>query len=226
MDKETRIDSSPDNPTIKDVAADAETHQLDPRYWAPLLVCPQCSLAWETDAGWCPSCGTAFERAATESSPPRRARSRTSGAANRGNRSSSTTRNTGERAAAHPPAPRRAGKAGRGSRGLAIAACLLLVPAAALGFLAGQQSRPSQAEVDRQTAKAVDQAKLSAFHSFQRNFAKQRAKLQAEVERRAAAAAAQGFAQGKANAEQEAQQQAGDFTDNIKQCIDSLFTDC
>lgn len=234
---ETLLDANlPDAETIKAHAADpgteqdGSTHKIDPRHWAPLRVCPQCSLAWETDADWCASCGTAFdvrERSGrgSQNTTVRIPRTRRATAG--------TTRNTGERAAAHPPSrrgapPRRASRSaaprGRSNAWFAVVALLIAIPFSALAFVAGQQTRASSEEVNQQIEQAVQQTKDSAVNSFKRNFERQRDRLQSEFETRVKAAEQQAYAEGKSNAE--AQLPQGSLTEDLKRCLANFLVDC
>jgi hypothetical protein len=232
MDEKTRIDTQPDAVTVKQTldGHDADTHKLDPRVYAPLRVCPQCSLAWETESDWCASCGTAFDARDRESATrvrPGRTGERPA-PRNRGT-APSATRNTGERAAAHQaprrkqqprasaPAPRRR-SAGSFFGWLAL---FLLIPIAMLAFVAGQNTRPSKAEVNHEIKTAVDQNTRSAVASAQRELQRQKKRLQAEFNDRVEKAESRAFAEGKSNAE--AQQPQGGLTDDLKRCLANLF---
>lgn len=241
---ETLLDSAADAATVKQFASDpdAATHQLDPRVYAPLRVCPQCSLAWETDADWCASCGTAFDARDRESvtrvRPGRTGERPVARAASRDRRARRATpgtpRNTGERAAAHQP-PRRKQPTARAAAApqprrrsvgafMGVLALFLLIPVAALSFIAGQNTRPSKAQVNDQVAQATAQTKRAAINSFQRNFERQRDRLQAQFEKRVTAAEKQAFDQGKANAE--ANLPASSFSDDFKRCFSSFLLEC
>jgi hypothetical protein len=235
---ETVLDAVADRATIKQHAVDpdAETHKLDPRFWAPLRVCPQCSLAWETDADWCASCGTAFdardretEISASAAEPtrvrPGRTGERSAARRPRARRAApSTTRNTGERAAAHAPSTRNAAPQPRPSRkvrsgGWALAIVLLaIIP---LAFVLGQSTRQSHAEVNAQIDQAVKTNTQSALASAQRSLQRQRNQLQREFNTRVTAAEQQAYAEGKANAI--AQRPQGGLTADLKRCIANLF---
>jgi hypothetical protein len=247
MDKKTRIDSTPDAKTrvdrsataetVLESIADAETHKLDPRVYAPLRVCPQCSLAWETESDWCASCGTAFDARDRESVTrvrPGRTGERPAARNARARRAApNSTRNTGERAAAHQPARRTQPARGksvaaprRRSIGsfVGVLALFLLIPVAALAFIAGQNTRPTKAEVNDQIATATAQTKQAARASFQRNFERQRERLQTQFEKAAAAAQKQGYEQGKANAEANLPETS--LPDDLKRCLSSFLIDC
>ena len=219
MDKDTpRPRSRTTARTLIDAPSEAETHKLDPRYLAPLRVCPQCSLAWETDAEWCASCGTAFD--ARERQRDRNPRSRRRVAA------AGTTRNTGERAAAHAPAgrnsqPRAAVPTQTRRGGWALAVILLaIIP---LAFLLGQQTRASKSEVNAKIEQALDLNRRSAYESAQRTLQRQRNRLQAEFNRRVRTAEQKAYADGTANAQA---QQRNSLTDDLKRCIANFLVDC
>lgn len=231
---ETLLESSADAATIKQFAVDpnAETHKLDPRIYAPLRVCPQCSLAWETEAEWCVSCGTAFDARDRESATrvrPGRTGERPAARNARARRAAtSSPRNTEERAAVHQ-APRRkqpvrsAAPAARRSAGSFFGwlALFLLIPIAMLAFIAGQNTRPTKAEVNNEIKTAVDQNTRSAIASAQRELQRQKNRLQAAFNERVIKAEARAFSEGKSNAE--AQLPQGGLTAELKRCLSNLF---
>jgi hypothetical protein len=224
----TRIDDIADAETIKAHAADpdAETHQLDPRVWSPLRVCPQCSLAWEVNGDWCPSCGTAFDKTLREAAAqptrvmprqprPRRGEAMTAAEARRRSAGEPPLKRSARRGTPPPPPP----PSSNGFAGVAklVAVILLVGAVAAIAFTAGQQSRPSQAEVDGRITQATNTARASAVASLNR--------LKAEFERRRDAAVKKARAQGiaDAQAQNEADQQASDSViDKIGRCLVDL----
>jgi hypothetical protein len=215
----TRIDAAPDAPTIKSFTGDeAETHKLDPRPYAPMRVCPQCSLAWEVTGEWCPSCGTAFNKASRAT--------RVQPAAQVARRNQPSRRDSSRRPAAQRGAPVRQAPAPReksGGAGKIIFTVLLFVAAIAVAFLVGQSTRPSSAEVDRSTAEAVQTARESAVNSYSRAFKKIQTEAAAAIEaaqRRARAQGrAQGLAQGEANAQALQEQDSQSIFDRVTKCV-------
>jgi hypothetical protein len=243
-------DSTADEATIKQHAVDpdASTHSLDPRVWAPLRVCPKCSLAWESAGDWCPSCGTAFDVGDRETERPASRGARSLPVRGRGTDARSP-RTRGASAASRPrrpagggkpsalvPLPRRdpqSNSAKSGSRAAIWIALLLIIPVAAIAFVAGQQSRPSHAEVDGKIADAVQQTKNSAIKSYQRNFADLRRDLQAKFNKRVKAAEEKAYADGiaSAKAEQQAQEKAQrdngfGFGEDLKKCFKNFLLEC
>ncbi len=220
----TRFDAAPDAPTIRQDFAgnEAQTHQLDPRTYAPLRVCPECSLAWEITGEWCPSCGTAFEKARRESSTPTRVMSQTQIARRQRATEPPLTRSA-RRAQSAPPKRRapatQAPPATSGSSFFKVLFSVLAIAGAmAVAFLAGQASRPSSAQVDQRIDEAVQTAKLSAANSYERAFDQMQAKAAAAIE----AAREKGLAEGRANAQQqiEAQQQdSRSIFDSVTACV-------
>jgi hypothetical protein len=184
----TRIDHGPDQPTVKNFTGDeAETHKLDPRHYAPLRVCPQCSLAWEVTSEWCPSCGTAFDKGArvTRVMPAR--------AANQ----PPLTRSARRRGVTPPPpAPKKAAESS--AAGKVIFTVLLFAAAITLAFFIGQSTRSSNAEVDQSISQAVNTAKRSAAQSYQTAFDK----IQADAARAVRSARRKALAEGEAKAQQ------------------------
>lgn len=221
----TRFDSAPDAPTVRQdlIGEQDETHRLDPRAIAPLKVCPECSFAWETSAEWCPSCGTAFAKSERESStatrvmpthrePPltRSARRRNAQAGAGG--ATTPARRTPQRPPQRPQSP----PANHGFRNALLA--VLAVAAIAAAFLAGQQTRQSQAEVDQSINQAVATAKQSAASSYRTAFEK----MQAQAAQAIKAARAKGVAEGQASAQQQldAQQQDNQsLFDSVTNCV-------
>jgi uncharacterized membrane protein YvbJ len=195
-----------------------------------LRVCPQCSLAWETDAEWCASCGTAFDARDRESVTrvrPGRTGERAAARNPRSRRApAAQTRKTGERAAAHAPIGRtskpraKAAKAPRRRSG-GWAFAMVVIAMVPVAFLLGQQTRPSKAQVDQTIKQAVELNTRSAEASAQRTLQRQKHRLQVEFNARVKAAEAQAYSEGKANAE--AQQPQGGFTGDLKRCLANLF---
>lgn len=219
----TRIDPTPDAPTIRqDAGADTErTHKIEPRVFSPLRVCPECSFAWETEAEWCPSCGTAFN-AKLRSRPARRTAVR------------QTQRQPTPRAVAPP---RRRDGAGRRSpaepapqnsgAGKVVATTVLIVALVVAAFFAGQQTRASKEEVDRSVAEAVQNTKESAVASFEREFNEQRDRLQTEFNERVKNAEAKAREQGRSQGQAEVQGQQGEGTlDRLERCLANFLVDC
>lgn len=232
-----------DHQNFKD--RDAETHKLDPRVWAPLRVCPQCSLAWESTGDWCPSCGTAFdlreretrvnaEQDVTRVMPGRTGEQTTvrTSRPRRGNQSQAGRGNTAERRVAH-------GHGGRGNPGASnsaspgdrsggtlklIATVVAFSLAIVFAFAIGQETRASKDEVDAQIAQAVDQTKSSAVASFRRSFEAQRDRLQTEFNQRVKAAEERARQQGRADAE--AQNSGGGVVDRLEKCLKNFLLDC
>jgi hypothetical protein len=219
--EETTFDAGPEAPTTKQPGAprgaadpDAETHRLDARVWAPMRVCPQCSLAWEVTGEWCPSCGTPFNKAsrATRVQPAAQVVRR-----NQPPRSGSSRRPAAQRGAParQTPAPR---KKSNGA-GKIIFTVLLFVTAIVVAFLVGQSTRPSSAEVDRNTAEAVQTARRSAANSYSRAFEKIQAEAAAALEAAQKRARAQGLAQGEANAQAQREQDSQSIFDKVTGCV-------
>jgi hypothetical protein len=217
----TRFDTAPDAPTRKNDFAgdDAETHRLDPRVYAPLRVCPECSLAWETSNKWCPSCGTAFERSVRESSTPTRVMPARP-AASEPPRKRSARRQTAQsqpRGQGSPPQRQAPAKTG-GSAGKNTLFAVLLVAAMIGAFFVGQSTRPSQASVDKSITEAVNTAKQSAVASYQDAFDK----MQQQAADAIKDARAKGRAEGQANAQAEAQAQIDEQAQSGQSTFDKV----
>lgn len=226
----TRLDQAPDDETVLADFGGSEdaTHRLDPRVWSPLKVCPQCSLAWESDGEWCPSCGTAFDRSkervqATRVMPAERQAARARRAAepplSRSGRRNPSAAQRAPRASGPPK--RQATPPPSTSVGASIAKAFMIFALFAVAvtgaFYVGQQSRPSQAEVDQSVSEATDTARQSAVESLKR--------LQAEFEEKRAAAVAKAREEGRNAAQAEAQateEASGSLIDKIGQCIVNL----
>ncbi|MBJ7458593.1 MAG: hypothetical protein JHD02_05340 [Thermoleophilaceae bacterium] len=222
----TRIDMGPDAPTVKNSFTGDETHRVDPRAYAPLRVCPQCSLAWEITGEWCPSCGTAFDKSAQPTRVQPAAASAT-----RPGKSPPLNRSARRRGITHPPVqaqpPRRAPQQQpqpNGSSGFKTFATVLIFAAAiAVAFFVGQSTRASSAQVDQRVDEAVQTAKRSAASSYERAFDKMQAQAAAAIE----AAREKGLAEGKANAQAQIeaqQQQSQSIFDGVTNCV--LRGDC
>ncbi|MFT4050429.1 MAG: hypothetical protein QM648_11430 [Solirubrobacterales bacterium] len=224
----TRFDHTPDMPTVRQEfsGSDEATHQVDPRNWAPLRVCPECSLAWEITGEWCPSCGTAFEKSRREASTPTRVMPRRPAAEPPLSRSARRRSSGGQlRPRAEAPAPpsgppKRAAKpkSSAGSFFKGVFVVVGLCAAMAIAFLAGQASRPTNAQIDSRIAQAVDTAKQSASRSYGRAFEKMQARAAAAAE----AARKQGQAEGAATAEQQLADQQQDnqgIFDSVTACV-------
>ncbi|MGK2877769.1 MAG: hypothetical protein ACSLFF_04225 [Solirubrobacterales bacterium] len=229
--RSTHRDLGPDAPTVKNsfTGDDAETHRLDPRAYAPLRVCPQCSLAWEVTGEWCPSCGTAFDKSAQ---PTRVQPAAALPSATRTRKQPPLNRSARRRGITHPPvqaqpqAPRRAQQvpAQNSSSGFKTFATVLVFAAAiSVAFLIGQSTRASSEQVDQRVSEAVQTAKQSAASSYERAFDKMQAQAAAAIE----TAREKGVAEGKANARAQidAQQEQGQsIFDNVTACV--LQGDC
>jgi hypothetical protein len=206
-----------DTLTKIDLAPDAPTHKLEPAVFAPLRVCPECSLAWESSGEWCPSCGTAFEKSVRESSTPTRVMPRRV--------SEPPLTRSARRPQQGPPkraVPAPAPAAGGGFLRNSVLA-VIVTTAIAVAFFAGQATRPSQAEVDRSIEQAVNTAKQSAASSYQKAFEKMQAQAAAAIE----AARDKALAEGRADAQSQldAQQAEGrSIFDSVTQCV--LHGDC
>lgn len=219
----TPSEKDTDTLTRIDLTPDAQTHRIEPRAWAPLRVCPECSLAWEVSGEWCPSCGTAFDKQVRESSTATRVMPRRA--------AEPPLSRSARRAASMPPAqgpPRRAAAApppaDRPRSGAKTVLTVLAVGLAVVAaFFAGQLSRPTDSEIDRSTNEAVQTARQSAAKSYRRAFDQMQQQAQTAIE----AARAKGVAEGAANAQQQAQEQLdssqGVF-DRVTQCV--LHGDC
>lgn len=216
----TQIDLGPDQPTIRQgfAGSEDETHKIDPRAYAPLRVCPECSLAWEITGEWCPSCGTAFEKSVRDSSTATRVMPRRPG-------EPPLNRSARRRAGAAPApqlvkqSPRRAPQQkSTGSMARNTLLAILVVFGMAGAFILGQSTRQSQAEVDRSIDQAVSTAKQSAANSYKKAFDEMQAQAATAIE----AARKKGVAEGQANAQSqiEAQQQdSQSLFDNVTQCV-------
>lgn len=222
----TRLDDAPDAPTIHAgfQGDDAETHNLDPRIWAPLKVCPQCSMAWESTGEWCPSCGTAFDRSservkATRVMPAERQRARAASGQRSRRPGEPPLSRSGRRNGPPPrarkqaaPAPKRGGTGASVAKGFALLAVFAVAVTAA--FYIGQQSRPSQSDLDNATQQAADTARKSAAESLRR--------FQDELRKQRDAAVARARAQGRSEGQAEAQATAetsDSLIDKISRCV-------
>lgn len=214
----TRIDLGPDAPTVKNSTGDdAETHKLDPRAYAPLRVCPQCSLAWEVTGKWCPSCGTAFDKTARESVRATRVMPARSVSPAPARAQPPLTRSARRRGAVPPPpAPTAAASARSGGAGKVIFTVMLFAAAIAVAFFVGQSTRPSEAQVDKSINQSVQAAKQSAVESYGRAFKKMQAQAAAAIEAARAKALAEGEA--KAQADRDTQSQNSIFN-SVTECV-------
>ena len=222
--RSTRRDPLPDAPTVKSFTGDdAQTHKLDPRAYAPLRVCPQCSLAWEVTGEWCPSCGTAFDKSARESVRATRVMPARSVSPARVGSQPPLTRSARRRGATPPPPPaaKAAAPAKSGGAGKAIFTVVIFAAAIAVAFFVGQSTRPSQAQVDKSINQSVQAAKQSAANSYRRAFDKMQAQAAAAIEAARSKALAEGEA--KAQADLETQSQNSIF-DSVTQCV--VHGDC
>lgn len=227
----TRIDRAPEDETRRQPAVDrfdgddAETHQIDPRVWAPLRVCPQCSLAWEVSGEWCPSCGTAFDKSARE-------------------KQQQATRvmphrvsETGGHRKADPPARRRGRSDGRpvpasvrqgqpvrrepkqkSGTGKVVFTTLAVCAAVVAAFFVGQLTRPTDAQIDKSVGDAVQTARRSAAASYETAFKKMQDRTAKAIE----AARQKGIAEGQAAADARAQAQQQDnqsIWDSVTGCV-------
>lgn len=216
----TRIDVGPDQPTVKNFTGDdAETHRLDPRAYAPLRVCPQCSLAWEVTGEWCPSCGTAFDKSAREGVRATRVMPARSPSPARVGSRPPLTRSARKRGATPPPPAQKAAKpASNGGAGKIIFTVVVFAAAIAVAFFAGQSTRSSDAEVDRSISQAVNTAKTSAAQSYQAAFDK----IQKEAADAVKNARSKALAEGEAKAQQNAldqQDQSQSIFDGVTACV-------
>lgn len=216
----TRIDSLPDAQTVKSFTGDdAETHKIDPRAYAPLRVCPECSLAWEVTGEWCPSCGTAFDKSARESVRATRVMPARSVSPARVGTQPPLSRSARKRGVTPPPAPpKQARQSQSGGAGKLVATVLVFALAITAAFFIGQSTRPSQAQVDQSINTAVDSAKRSAAESYSRAFDT----LQKRAAEAVKDARAKALAEGEAKAQQfQADRQADDqsFFDGVTACV-------
>ncbi|MGH2958572.1 MAG: hypothetical protein ACRDKE_03135 [Solirubrobacterales bacterium] len=217
----TRIDQLPDAQTVKSFTGDdAETHRLDPRAYAPLRVCPECSLAWEITGEWCPSCGTAFDKSARESVRATRVMpARPVSPARVGNQPP-LTRSARKRGVTPPPPPaaKAAKPASSGGAGKVIFTVAIFAAAITVAFFIGQSTRPSQAQVDQSIEQSVQAAKQSAVKSYSRAFEKLRDQAATAVEEARTKALAEGEAKAQANAlDQQAESQS--IFDSVTSCV-------
>lgn len=216
----TRIDLGPDAPTIKNFTGDdAETHKIDPRAYAPLRVCSECSLAWEITGEWCPSCGTAFDKSARESVRATRVMPARSVSPARVGSQPPLTRSARKRGVTPPPAPPRQTSAPQsGGAGKLVATMLVFALAVTAAFFIGQSTRPSQAQVDQSIDTAVASAKQSAVESFNRAFET----LQQRSAEAIKDARSKALAEGEAKAQQQQdtlQAEDRSFFDGVAECV-------
>jgi hypothetical protein len=216
----TRIDLGPDQPTVKNSTGDeAETHKLDPRNYAPLRVCPECSLAWEITGEWCPSCGTAFDKSARESARATRVMpARPVSPARTGNQRPLTRSARRRGTTPPPPAAKAAAPARSGGAGKVVFTVLVFAAAITVAFFVGQSTRPSQAQVDNSITNAVNSAKRSAAESYSRAFDT----LQARAAEAVKQARKKALAEGEANAQQQQltdQASNQSFFDGVTACV-------
>jgi hypothetical protein len=222
----TRIDPLPDAPTVKSsfTGDDAETHKLDPRHYAPLRVCPQCSLAWEVTGEWCPSCGTAFDKTHRESVRATRVMPARPVSPARVGSQPPLTRSARRRGVTPPPpTPKAAKPAKSGGAGKAFFTVLIFAAAIAVAFFVGQSTRPSQAQVDESINQSVQAAKQSAASSYERAFEKMQDQAAAAIK----AAREKALAEGEAKAQQDAldnADQSQSIFDGVTACV--LHGDC
>jgi len=216
----THRDSLPDAQTVKSFTGDdAETHKIDPRAYAPLRVCPECSLAWEIAGQWCPSCGTAFDKSARESVRATRVMPARSVSPTRVGSQPSLTRSARKRGVTPPPAPPKQTNAPQsGGAGKLVATVLIFALAITAAFFIGQSTRPSQAQVDQSIDQAVQAAKQSAVNSYERAFAKLRDEAAAAVETARSKALAEGEAKAQANA-LKAESESQSIFDSVTNCV-------
>jgi hypothetical protein len=216
--RRTRRDPLPDAQTVKSFTGDeAETHKIDPRAFAPLRVCPQCSLAWEIAGEWCPSCGTAFDKSAREQSSATRVMPARQLSARSQSGQPPLPRSARRRAASPPTAPpTRSAKSG--GAGKIVLMILLVAGAATLAFFAGQATRPSEAQNDKNISSAVQAARQSAANSYARAFAKFKKQTADAIAAARRKALAEG--QAKAQADQLAQQRdQQSIFDSVTGCV-------
>lgn len=217
----TRIDLGPDAPTVKQTFTDpdAETHRLDPRAYAPLRVCPECSLAWEVTGEWCPSCGTAFDKSARERVSATRVMPQRPVSPARVGSQPPLTRSARKRGVTPPPTPPKQARAQQsGGAGKLIATVLIFALAITAAFFIGQSTRPSQAQVDQSIETAVASAKQSAVESFNRAFET----LQERSAEAIKEARSKALAEGEAKAQQQRDALAAEdrsFFDGVAECV-------
>lgn len=232
IDARTRVDSIPDDPTIRNefAGSDEETHQVDPRVWAPLRVCPQCSLAWEVAGEWCPSCGTAFDKTARDKQQhaTRVMPHRVSDTGSHRRRNEPPPSRSARRASAQPqavrqgPPVRREPKQSSGM-GKTIFTVLAVAAAVVVAFFVGQLSRPTDAQIDKNIDQAVQTARNSAAASYEKAFKTMQQRTAKAIEE----ARQKGIAEGQAalQAQAEAQQQDNQsIWDDVTNCV--LRGDC
>lgn len=111
----------------------------------------------------------------------------------------------------------------RGGDWKTLAAVVAIVLAVCASFVIGQQTRPSNAEVDQKIGEAVDQTKNSAVASFRREFDRQRERLQEQFNQRVKAAEAKAREQGRADATKE---QGSGVVGTIERCLKNFLLDC
>lgn len=230
IDARTRVDRTPEDPTlVSDFdGSDEETHQLDPRVWAPLRVCPQCSLAWEVSGEWCPSCGTAFDKSARERQQqatrvmPHRV-SETGGhrkAEPPLNRSARRARAEGRPAPASvrqgPPVRREPPK--KSGAGKIVLTVVAFSAAIVVAFFVGQLSRPTDSQIDKSVNEAVQTARNSAAASYEKAFKtmQQRTAKAIEDARQKGIAEGQAALQAQADAQQQDNQS---IWDDVTSCV-------
>lgn len=216
----TRIDLGPEAQTVNSFTGDdAETHKIDPRAYAPLRVCPECSLAWEITGQWCPSCGTAFDKSARENARPTRVMPARSISPARVGSQPSLTRSARKRGVTPPPAPPKQTQAPQsGGAGKLVATVLIFALAITAAFFIGQSTRPSQAQVDQSIDTAVASAKQSAVESFNRAFETLQQRSAEAIKEARSKALAEGEA--KAQAQQDAlQAEDRSFFDGVAECV-------
>lgn len=230
----TRIDETPDAPTVRSefTGSDEATHQIDPRVWAPLRVCPQCSLAWEVAGEWCPSCGTAFDKSVREKQHATRVMphrvSETGGHRKAEPPPKRSARSTRDAAAPAPKSVRQGPPVRREpkqSSGTARVVFTTVAVAAAIvaAFFVGQLSRPTDAQIDKSVNDAVSTARRSAAASYDKAFQKMQQRTQKAIED----ARQKGIAEGQAALQAQAEAQKQDnqsIWDSVTRCV--LGGDC
>ena len=117
-----------------------------------------------------------------------------------------------------PPSRNSAQSQNSGGAGKIIFTVVLFVAAIAVAFLVGQSTRPSAAEVDRNTNQAVKTARESAAASYGRAFNQLQAKAAAALAVAQKKAREQGLAEGQAAAQQ-SQQESKSIFDKVTGCV-------
>ncbi|MFY9487665.1 MAG: hypothetical protein WAP35_03070 [Solirubrobacterales bacterium] len=179
-------------------AVERRHHETPDRKIGPLRVCPECSLAWEVDAQWCPGCGTRFsDRPAAAAAEPSRQSARTSRAAG-STTATATTATATTATAATATATTATGRAEQWHQDRRVRVVLAAtLPIVAAAFLLGMLVRPSDSAVNDRIAEAVAQQRSYDQAQASRRLEAQKARLDASADRRVARARSDAFANGK-----------------------------